>query len=128
MDVDDVTRRIIGCAIEVHKGLGPGLLESVYETCLCHELDVNGIVYIRQRKVPITYKGIDLECGYRLDLLVENKVIVELKSVDKLTPLHDAQLISYLKLTSVNVGLLINFNVSTLTKGIKRKVLNYYET
>ena len=128
MDVDDVTRRIIGSAIEVHKGLGPGLLESVYETCLCHELDAKGIAYIRQSKVPITYKGINLECGYRLDLLVENKVIVELKSVDKLTSLHDAQLISYLRLTSVSVGLLINFNVPTLMNGIKRKVLNYYET
>ena len=125
MDVDDVTKEIIGSAMEVHKVLGPGLLESTYEACLCHELSVKGISFVRQHAITVRYKGVEIDCGYRLDLLVEDKVIIELKSVDKLTPLYDAQLISYLKLCDINVGLLINFNVLLLKQGIRRKVLNY---
>ena len=125
MDVDVITKEIIGSAIEVHKILGPGLLESAYETCLCHELSVRGISFVRQHAIAVRYKGIEIDCGYRLDLLVEDKVIIELKSVDKLTPLYDAQLLSYLKLCNINVGLLINFNVLMLKQGIRRKVLNY---
>ena len=125
MDVDDVTKEIIGSAMEVHKVLGPGLLESTYEACLCHELSVKGISFVRQHAITVRYKGVEIDCGYRLDLLVEDKVIIELKSVDKLTPLYDAQLISYLKLCDINVGLLINFNVLLLKQGIRRNVLNY---
>ena len=125
MDVDDVTKEIIGSAMEVHKVLGPGLLESTYEAFLCHELSVKGISFVRQHAITVRYKGVEIDCGYRLDLLVEDKVIIELKSVDKLTPLYDAQLISYLKLCDINVGLLINFNVLLLKQGIRRKVLNY---
>ena len=125
MDVDNVTKEVIGSAIEVHKVLGPGLLESAYETCLCHELRVKGFSFVRQHPITVRYKGVKIDCGYRLDLLVEDKVIIELKSVDKLTPLYDAQLLSYLKLCDINVGLLINFNVMVLKQGIRRKVLNY---
>ena len=124
-DVDEITKYIIGAAIEVHKVLGPGLLESAYEACLCEELLAKGLSFIRQHNLEINYKGTKIDCGYRLDLIVENKVIVELKSVDKLIPLHDAQLISYLRLSKKNVGLLINFNVLVLRNGIRRKVLNY---
>ncbi len=125
MDVDEVSKGVIGAAIEVHKTLGPGLLESIYEECLCHELDLRKIQFARQYEIPVTYKGVNLECGYRMDLLVADKVIVELKSVEKLMPIHDAQLLSYLKLTSRTVGLLINFNVPFLKQGIRRKVLNH---
>jgi GxxExxY protein len=125
MDVDSVTNAVIGASTNVHKELGPGLLESAYETCLCYELKTKGLSFIRQQDVAVTYKEIKLDCGYRLDLVVENKLIVELKSVDKLIPLHDAQLLSYLKLTNIHVGLLINFNVPVLIKEIRRKVLNY---
>jgi GxxExxY protein len=124
-DVDEITKDIIGAAIEVHKVLGPGLLESAYEACLCEELLKKGVSFKRQCVLEVNYKGTKIDCGYRLDLLVENKVIVELKSVDKLIPLHDAQLISYLRLCEMSVGLLINFNVLALRHGIRRKVLNY---
>ena len=119
----ELTERIIGSAMEVHKALGPGLLESAYETCLGYELEATGVRFKRQLKLPLTYRGHDLECGYRLDLLVEDKVIVELKSVEKIMPIHEAQLLSYLRLSGKQVGLLINFNVPVLKQGIRRKIL-----
>jgi len=123
MDINDLTGQIIGSAIEVHKTLGPGLLESAYEECLCHEFDLRGISYKRQHAVPVQYKGVKLDCGYRIDVLVEARVILELKSVDCLGLIHEAQVLTYLKLTGHKVGLLINFNVSVLKKGIKRFML-----
>lgn len=125
MDVDDISKNVIGAAIDVHKAMGPGLLESVYEECLCHELGLRNIQFIRQYEIPVKYKGVELDCRYRLDLLVEDKLVVELKSVEKLMPIHDAQLLSYLKLTRRTVGLLINFNVPFLKQGVRRKVLNH---
>ncbi|HEY8601805.1 MAG TPA: GxxExxY protein [Thermomicrobiales bacterium] len=117
---DELTHQIIGAAIEVHKALGPGLLEAVYEACLAHELMLRGLSTERQKVLPVNYRGIELECGYRLDLVVENVVLVELKAVEKMNSLYDAQVISYLKLSNYNTGLLINFNVPYLTNGIKR--------
>ncbi len=125
MDVNDISKNVIGAAINVHKILGPGLLESAYEECLCHEFDLRGIQYSRQCNIPVEYKGVRLDCGYRMDLLVEGAVVVELKAIEKIMPIHDAQLLSYLKLTNCKLGLLINFNVSVLKQGIRRKVLNY---
>ncbi len=119
----DLTREIIGAAIEVHKELGPGLLESAYEECLCHELSARGLKFQRQLTVPVTYKGTALDCGYRIDLLIEDSVIVELKSVECILPIHGAQLLTYMKLMHKTVGLLINFNVPLLKQGILRKVL-----
>ena len=118
-----LTDRIIGAAIEVHKALGPGLLESVYEPCLCHELQLRGLRFDRQVEIPAEYKGVKLDCGYRLDILVEGKVIVEVKSVEALLPIHEAQLLTYLHLAGKRVGLLINFNTPVLKKGIIRRVL-----
>ncbi|MEW6667907.1 MAG: GxxExxY protein [Thermodesulfobacteriota bacterium] len=120
MGINDLTGKVIGAAIEVHKILGPGLLESAYEECLCHELDLRRIRYKRQQAVPVEYKGVHLDCGYRIDLLVEDLVILELKSVDRLEPIHEAQILTYLKLTGLKVGLLINFNVPVLKEGIRR--------
>jgi len=120
---EDLTNKIIKAAIEVHKILGPGLLESAYEECFVYELIKMGLSVKQQLMIPIKYKDIKLKTKYRLDLLVENKVIVELKSVEKLTPIHEAQLITYLKLTGYRVGLLINFNEKLLTKGIMRRIL-----
>ena len=125
MDVDEISKNVIGAAIEVHKSLGPGLLESVYEECLCRELELRDIKFVRQYAIPVKYKGLELDCSYRLDLLVDNKVVIELKSIEKLLPIHDAQLLSYLKLTDCKVGLLINYNVPVLKQGIRRKVLNH---
>lgn len=119
----ELTERIIGAAMAVHRVLGPGLLESAYETCLAREFKLEGILFARQIELPITYRGETLNCGYRLDLLVEEKVIVELKSVEKIMPIHEAQLLSYLRLSGKRVGLLINFNVPVLKHGICRKVL-----
>ncbi len=119
---DGLTRQIIGAAIEVHKALGPGLLEAVYEACLAHELALRGLNVERQKALPIQYRGIELECGYRLDLVVEDTVLVELKAVEKMNALYEAQVISYLKLSDYKTGLLINFNVPYLTNGIKRFV------
>jgi GxxExxY protein len=121
---EELTEKIIGAAIEVHRALGPGLLESAYEECLCRELNLRGIPFQRQVPLPVEYKGVKLDCGYRLDLIVEDEVILELKCVEHLLPVHDAQLLTYLKLTRKRVGLTINFNVATLVKGgIVRKVL-----
>lgn len=115
-----ITERIIGAAIEVHRALGPGLLESTYQACLDHELRQRGLFVEREKALPVVYKGVALECGYRVDLLVEQTVIIELKAVQELTAIHEAQIISYLKLSGCPVGLLINFNVRQLTQGIKR--------
>lgn len=119
---NELSNKIIGAAIEVHKILGPGLLESTYEECLCKELNLIGLSFERQKPLPINYKGVYLDCGYRLDLVVESCVIVELKSIDRLLPIHQAQLLTYLKLTGLKLGLLINFNVPILKNGIKRVV------
>jgi GxxExxY protein len=120
---DALTEQIIGAAIQVHRELGPGLLESVYETCLCHELSLMGLNIERQKAVPISYRGIRLEAGYRLDLIVENQVIVEIKSVSELLPVHEAQLLSYLKQIGGGRGLLINFNVKLLKYGLRRLIV-----
>ena len=118
----ELTGQILGAAIEVHKQLGPGLLESTYQACLCHELELRGISFECQKPLPLEYKGIRLECGYRIDLLVADLVIVEIKSVEALAPIHEAQLLTYLKLTGVKVGFLITFNVVVLKDGIRRLV------
>ena len=123
MEFDELSHRVIGCAIEVHRVLGPGLLESTYEQCLAHELAQNGIAFQLQHPQPVEYKGIRPDCGYRLDFLVEDKLIVELKSVEAIKGIHEAQLLTYMKLASVRIGLLINFNVKRLKDGIKRLVL-----
>ena len=120
MDVNKITETIIGCAIEVHKSLGPGLLESAYEECLFFELQKAGLLVERQQAVPVVYKEIKLECGYRIDLLVEKIVVVELKTVDAFNPVHEAQILTYMKFSNKPIGLLINFNVVLLKSGIKR--------
>ena len=117
-----LTGQIIGAAIEVHKQLGPGLLESTYQACLCRELELRGISFECQKPLPLEYKGVRLECGYRIDLLVAGLVIVEIKSVEALAPIHEAQVLTYLKLTGIQIGLLINFNVVVLKDGIRRLV------
>lgn len=120
MEINKITETIIGCAIEVHKVLGPGLLESAYEECLFFELQKSGLHVERQKPVPVVYKEIKLECGYRIDLLVENTVVVELKTVEMFNPVHEAQILTYLKFSNKSLGLLINFNVTLLKNGIKR--------
>jgi len=121
---EELTEKIIGAAIEVHRALGPGLLESAYEECLCHEFHLRGICFERQRPLPVEYKGVKLDCGYRLDLIVENKVILEIKCVEHVLPVHEAQLLTYLKMTGMRVGLILNFNIATLVRGgVVRKVL-----
>ena len=120
MDINELTGKIIGAAIEVHKSLGPGLLESAYEECLCYELDTRKISYERQKSLPVVYKGVRLDCGYRLDIVVANKVIIEIKACDSLQPIHEAQLLTYLRLAGIKVGLLMNFNVPVLKEGIRR--------
>lgn len=123
MDINTLSSKVIGCAIEVHKTLGPGLLESTYEQCLAHELKLNGVSLKLQQPMPVNYKDVKLDCGYRIDVLIEDILIIELKSVDKLLPIHEAQLLTYMKLAGISTGLLLNFNVTQLTKGIKRMVL-----
>ncbi len=123
MEFDDLSNRVIGCAIEVHRHLGPGLLESAYEQCLAHELSRNNIGFQLQLAQPVRYKDILLDCGYRIDVLVENQIIIELKSVEKLLGIHEAQLLTYMKLAEIKIGLLMNFNVTKLKEGIKRFVL-----
>ena len=120
---DPLTEEVIGCAIEVHRHLGPGLLESTYERCLAHELGRTNLSFKTQASMPIYYKGVNLDCGYRVDLLVENYLVIELKSVSQLTKLHEAQLLTYMKLAEAPTGLLINFNVKLLKDGIKRFAL-----
>ena len=123
MDINDLTGEVIGAAIEVHRILGPGLLESIYEECLCIEFDKRKIPYQRQKEIPIVYKGTKLDSTHRLDIIVTNNLIVELKACDSIQPVHEAQILTYLKLTGIKVGLLINFNVPLLKKGIKRFIL-----
>jgi len=118
-----LTSKIIGAAVEVHRSLGPGLLESAYEHCLAHELALRGIPFERQVMLPVLYKGVNVDCGFRIDLLVEREVVVEVKAVEALHPLHQAQLLTYLKLGGWRVGLLINFNSGVLKEGIRRMVL-----
>ena len=118
---ESLTEEIIGAAIEVHRHLGPGLLESAYEECLCHELAIRGFSFERQKPLPLQYKGIKLD--YRVDLLVEGKVVLELKCADSITPVHEAQLLTYLRLSSAKVGLILNFHVAAMRDGIKRRVL-----
>jgi GxxExxY protein len=126
--LNQITEQIIGAAIAVHRALGPGLLESAYEACLAYELTQQGLKVETQKPLPVVYREVKLDCGYRLDLLVEDAVIVELKSVDRLASIHTAQLMSYLKLSGCRVGLLINFNETLLKNGIVRKVNDFPDT
>jgi GxxExxY protein len=126
--LNQITEQIIGAAITAHRALGPGLLESAYEACLLYELTQQGLKVEAQKPLPVVYREVKLDCGYRLDLLVENTVIVELKSVERLAPIHTAQLMSYLKLSGCKVGLLINFNETLLKNGIVRKVNDFPDT
>ena len=121
--LNELTHETIGAAIEVHRTLGPGLLESSYRECLCRELSLRGIGFKRECGLPLQYKGVQLDCGYRIDILVAGLVVVEIKAVEKLAPVHDAQLLTYLRLGGWEVGLLINFNVVLLKDGIRRRVL-----
>jgi len=123
MDINDLTGEVIGAAIEVHRILGPGLLESIYEECLCIEFDKRKIPYQRQKEIPIEYKGTKLDSAHRVDIIMANNLIVELKACDSIQPIHEAQVLTYLKLTGIKVGLLINFNVPLLKEGIKRFIL-----
>jgi GxxExxY protein len=115
-----LARSVIGACIEVHRHLGPGLLESTYEECLCHELGIRHIPFDRQRAIPVTYRGLTLDCGYRADLIVDDAVLVELKAVERLLPIHIAQALTYLKLTGLPIALLTNFNSCTLKEGLRR--------
>jgi len=123
LDTDDLTHRIIGLAMHVHTRLVPGLLESAYERCVCHEFDQNALVYARQVELPLDYDGVQLDRGYRADIIVDNAVILELKSVGHILPLHEAQLLTYLRLSRCRIGLLLNFNTRSLRDGIQRRVL-----
>ena len=120
--LDQITRRIIGAAIEVHKAVGPGLLESAYQACLAFELREQGLKVEEQLPLPVIYKNVKLDCGYRIDLLVENEIVVEIKAMEALAPIHDAQLLSYLRLSRKRVGLLMNFHMRVLKDGLKRIV------
>jgi GxxExxY protein len=123
METNEITQKIIGSAIEVHKNLGPGLLESAYEECLAFELIKAGLHFKRQQPTPVIYKDIKLDCGYRIDILVENMVVVELKVADEFCPVHTAQVLTYMKFSNMKIGLLINFNVTTLRNGIRRFII-----
>ena len=127
MHENELTAAVIGAAIEVHRALGPGLLESAYEECLCRELSLQGVAFERQMHLPVEYKGLRLDCGYRLDLLIAGSVVVEVKAIEAFAPVHEAQLLTYLKLTGCRVGLLINFNSPRLKEGIRRLVLGLKE-
>ena len=122
MDINELSSRIIGAAIEVHKTLGPGLLESAYEECLSHEFSFRNFSFERQKSLPLIYKGKKLDCGYRLDMVVENAIILELKSCEKIEPIHKAQLLTYLKLSGLHLGLILNFNTTLMRDGIVRIV------
>ena len=127
MDLNKLSSKIIGAAIEVHQILGPGLLESAYEECLCKELGLRGLSFERQRPLPLEYKGDKLDCGYRLDVVVENGIILELKACEEIEPIHKAQLLTYLKLSKLSLGLLLNFNVPLMRDGIVRVVNDFNE-
>ncbi len=120
---DPLTEKVIGLAIEVHRVLGPGLLESAYEGCFCYELKANGVPHRRQVPLPVVYKSIKLDCGYRIDVVIDGRLVIELKTVDRLLPIHDAQMLTYLKLSGIRTGLLMNFNTPVLKDGIRRLVL-----
>jgi GxxExxY protein len=126
-NLNELTDAIIGAAMEVHRIFGPGLLESTYEMCLCRELAIRGIPFERQVPIPVEYKGVKLDCGYRADIVVDGAILVEIKAIDALLPIHDAQLLSYLKLGGWKIGLLINFNVELLKNGLRRRVLGLVE-
>jgi GxxExxY protein len=125
--LNELTDSIIGAAMEVHRTLGPGLLESTYEMCLCRELNIRGIRFERQVPIPVEYKGVKLDCGYRADIIVDGTILVEIKAIDLLLPIHDAQVLTYLKLGGWKIGLLINFNVELLKHGLRRRVLGLAE-
>ncbi len=125
--LNELTNAIIGAAMEVHRTLGPGLLESTYEMCLCRELGIRGIPFERQVPIPVEYKGVKLDCGYRADIVIDGTILAEIKAIDSLLPIHDAQLLSYLKLGGWKIGLLINFNVGLLKTGLRRRVLGLVE-
>lgn len=127
MHANQITQAVIGAAIEVHRALGPGLLESVYSQCLARELESRGIPFERERPLPLKYKGLHLDCGYRLDFLIAGQVVVEVKAIEALAPIHEAQLLTYLRIGGWKVGLLINFNVLVLREGIRRRVLDLSE-
>ena len=127
MEINQLSSKIIGAAIEVHKGLGPGLLESAYEKCLCHELKLRGLSFASQKPLPLIFKGEKMDCGYRLDIVVDNAIILELKSCEKIEPIHKAQLLTYLKLSGLMLGLVLNFNVPVMRDGIVRIVNNLEE-
>lgn len=123
MEFDVLSEKVIGCAIQVHRELGPALLESTYEQCLAHELQLQQVHYKLQHPLPIKYKGLYLDCGYRMDVVVDHQLIIELKSVEQLLSIHDAQILTYMKLAGIKTGLLLNFNTRMLKHGIKRFVL-----
>ncbi len=127
MDANKLTEQIIGCAIKVHRSLGPGLLESAYQECLFFELKKAGLLVEKEKPLPLVYDDVKLDCGYRIDLLVENQIVIELKSVEILNDVHTAQVLTYLKLSNCKIGLLINFNVIQLTSGLKRLYNKYYK-
>ena len=126
-NLNELTDAIIGAAMEVHRTLGPGLLESTDEMCLCRELAIRGIRFERQVPIPVEYKAVKLDCGYRADIVIDGTILVEIKAIDSLLPIHDAQLLSYLKLGDWKIGLLINFNVELLKNGLRRRVLGLVE-
>ena len=126
-NLNELTDAIIGAAVEVHRTLGPGLLESTYEMCLCRELPIRGIPFERQVPIAVEYKGVKLDCGYRANIVINGSIPVEIKAIDSLLPIHDAQLLSYLKLGGWKIGLLINFNVELLKHGLRRRVLGLAE-
>ena len=127
MDANKLTEQIIGCAIKVHRSLGPGLLESAYQECLFFELKKAGLLVEKEKPLPLVYDDVKLDCGYRIDLLVENQIVIELKSVEILNDVHTAQVLTYLKLSNCKIGLLINFNVIQLTSGLKRLYNKYFK-
>ena len=127
VEINQLTEAVIGACIEVHRHLGPGLLESAYHQCLCHELTLRNIPFQPEFRMPVKYKGVFLDCGYKADVVVDGRLVLELKSVDALSPIHEAQLMSYMRLGGWSVGLLINFNVLVLKDGIRRRVLNFKE-
>ncbi len=127
MDINRLSSKIIGAAIEVHKAFGPGLLESAYEQGICHEMSLRRLSFERQKPLPVIYKGVKLDCGYRLDVVVEKAIILELKSCEKIEPIHRAQLLTYLRLSGLNLGLLLNFNVTVMRDGIVRMVNKFKE-
>lgn len=120
---NDLTHRVIGCAMEVHYHLGPGLLESIYEECLCHELGQAGVAFVRQHRLPVKYKGHDIDCHFQLDLVIEQTLVLEIKALGQLLPIHEAQLLTYLRLSGLPLGLLLNFNELRLKDGIRRRRL-----